>query len=172
MADYRRYGQITNAEVYLRDNSLVGIAKSFKLPKIEWKTVDIETLGQVACYKAPTRTLESLTGSTTFQFLEPEITEQAYDPTKTLKFQLHQYVDVNGPDGLDLERSYTLITNVDLRFYSLEPGGTELGDAEELEGEFTVSRLVQRVHDSDKVMLEVDVFGNRARNSSGEMWRR
>ncbi|EFO32500.1 putative phage major tail tube protein [Roseibium sp. TrichSKD4] len=172
MADYKRYGQIVNAECYLEDNSLVGIVKEFKIPKIEWKTVDIETLGQVAVYKAPTRVMEALTGSMTFQFIEPEIAAQVYNPAKALRFQLHQYVDVNGPDGFDLENSYTLITLVSLRFFGAEFGGTKLGDLEEQETEFTCHRLLQRVHDSDKTLLEVDVFANTVRNSSGEFWRR
>ncbi|WP_310620886.1 phage major tail tube protein [Flexibacterium corallicola] len=172
MADYSRYGLMTNAEVYLDDNSLVGIAKEFKMPKIEWKTQDIETLGQVAVYKAPTRTLEALEGSITFSHIVPEIAERSYDPTKSMTLQLHSFVDVNNEDGLDLENSYTLITIMTMRVFSTEFGGSKLGDLEEIETGFSCSRLVQRVHDSDKKLLEVDVFSNKARNSSGDFWRR
>ena len=34
MADYKRFGQIVNSECYLEDNSLVGIVKELKIPKI------------------------------------------------------------------------------------------------------------------------------------------
>ncbi|SDR15533.1 phage major tail tube protein [Pseudovibrio sp. Tun.PSC04-5.I4] len=171
MADFRRFGQITNSDIYLGDNTLVGLAKSFKMPKIEWKTVDIETLGQVAVYKAPTRTLEALTGEITMSSVDPDIQEDFLNPTKTHTLQLHKYVDVNGPEGLDLERSYTLITVLQARFFGHDFGESKNGDPEEMTHEMTISRLVQRVHDSNKPLFEVDVFASTVRNSSGEMWR-
>ncbi|MBO9421708.1 phage major tail tube protein [Labrenzia sp. R4_2] len=172
MTDYRRFSNITNADVYLEDNSLLGITREFKIPSIEWKTVDIETLGQVAVFKTPTRVLEALTGTMKFQALEPELAEEFYNPTKVHKLQLHQHLDVNGPDGLDRERSCTLITIASVQFFKTEFGGAKLGDLDEVDYEFTCSRLVQRVHDSDSVLLEVDVFNNKARNSSGDIWAR
>lgn len=170
MADYRRFASIVNAEVYKEDNSLLGIAREFKIPSIEWKTVDIETLGQVAVYKAPTRVLEALTGSMKFQALEPELAEEFYNPTISHKLQLHQRLDVNGPDGHDRERSCTLITIVSARFFKTDASGAKLGDLDEIDYEFTCSRLAQRVHDSDRTLLEIDVFANTARNSSGDIW--
>ncbi|MDD7908639.1 MULTISPECIES: phage major tail tube protein [Stappiaceae] len=173
MADYRgRFGQITNAEIYLGDNTLVGLAKTFKMPKIEWKTVDIETLGQVAVYKAPTRTLEALTGELTMSSVDPELQEAFLNPTVTHTLQLHKYVDVNGSEGADLERSYTLVTVIQARFFGHELGESKNGDAEEQTHEMSISRLVQRIHDSNQPLIEVDVFASSVRNSSGEMWRR
>ncbi len=173
MADFRgRFGQITNSEIYLGDNTLVGLAKSFKMPKIEWKTVDIETLGQVAVYKAPTRTLEALTGELTMSSVDPELEEIFLDPTKTQTIQSHKYVDVNSADGADLERSYTLVTILQVRFFGHELGESKNGDPEESTHEMSISRLVQRIHDSNKPLFEVDVFASSVRNSSGEMWRR
>jgi phage tail tube protein FII len=172
MTDLRRFASITNADTYLEDNSLLGIMKEFKIPAIEWKTVDIETLGQIGVYKAPTRTLEALTGSMKFQALEPELAEKFYDPTYVHKLQLHQHLDVNGPDGLDRERSCTLVTIVSLQVFKTEHSGAQLGEPDEIDCEYTVSRLMQRVHDSDSVLLELDIFNNKARNSSGDIWRR
>lgn len=172
MTDLRRFANITNADVYKEDNSLLGIMQEFKIPALEWKTVDIETLGQVAVLKTPTRTLEALTGSMKFQALEPELAEDFYNPTYVHKLQLHQQLDVNGPDGLDRDRSCTLITIVNLQVYKTEASGAKLGEQDSIDCEYTCPRLVQRVHDSDSVLLEVDVFANKARNSSGDIWGR
>lgn len=172
MADYRRYGQSVQHEVYLEDKSLIGIAKGFQLPALKWKTVSIETLGQVAVYEAPTRVLEALTGSLTLSFYEPELMGEFLNPTKTHKLQFHQFVDVNGEDGFDAERSFTRISILSLRFTGYEHAEVNLGENEDVPLDFTCSRMVQRIHDSDKTLLEVDVFANRAGNSSGDFWAR
>ena len=170
MADYRRYGQSVQSEVYLEDNSLVGIAKGFQLPAIKWKTVTIETLGQVAVYEPPSRVLEALNGSLTMSFFEPELMGDFFNPTKSQKLQFHQYVDVSNEDGYDAERSFTRISILTMRFTGYEHQEVSLGENEEVPLDFSCSRLVQRIHDSDKTLLEIDVFGNKAGNSSGAFW--
>nr|WP_321527031.1 phage major tail tube protein [uncultured Cohaesibacter sp.] len=170
MTDYRRYGQSVQSDVYLEDNSLIGIAKSFQLPAIKWKTVSIETLGQVAVYEPPTRVLEALSGSFTMSFFEPDLMAAFFNPTKSQKLQFHQYVDLNNEDGYDAERSFTRISILTLRVTSYEHQEVSLGENEDIPLEFSCSRLVQRIHDSDQTLLEVDVFNNRAGNSSGDFW--
>ncbi len=171
MADLIRYGKSKQAELYLEDNSLIGIATSFKIPKIEWETIEHETLGQIAVLKTPGRKLNALEGSASFQFLEPEVMEKVYDPTHLHKMQLHQFVDVSGPAGHDEENSHTLITIVDVRFHGVEMNETKSGDDAEISAEYTCSRLVQRLHSREETLLEVDVFANKVRNSSGAFWQ-
>ncbi len=170
MTDYRRYGSMTNANLYYGDNSLLGVVKEFKVSDIEWKTVDIETRGQVAVYKAPTRTLEALTGTLKLQAFEPELVQGFYNPTIVHPLQIHHNVDHNSEIGFDVEKSFTLITLMQARVFKSGFGGISLGDEEELEFEFSLNRLVQRVHDSEETLLNVDVFANKAGNSSGAFW--
>lgn len=170
MADLRRYGKHTNATVYLDDNSLVGICSELDLPDIEWKTIEHETLGQIAVLKRATRVLEAMEGSLTLDFLEPELAEKFYDPTRNQVLQLHEDVDISGPDGFDREKSFKLITVLTVQFFKAPARTAKLADNDGAKFEFTTSRLVQRVHDSDTVMLEVDVFANKVRNSSGDIW--
>lgn len=172
MPEFKRHGHITQAEVYYEDKSLVGLAKEFKIPKIEWGTVDHETLGQVAVYKAPARPLQALEGSMTMSFIEPQMAELAYNPTIIHSFQLHSKVDIWGADGLDQANSYTLVTSLGLQFLSAEQGPGKLGDEVEHELEFSCPRLTQRVHDSDKVLLAVDVFAGIVDTGSGPIWPR
>ncbi len=138
MTDFRRFGTAVNADLYLEDNSLLGLAKEFKIPPgLEWKTVEIETLGQIAVYKAPSRVLEAMEGSIKLQAAEPDLLADFYNPTITHKLQMHQQVDINGPDGVDLEKSFTLITLASVRFFKTEFGGASLGgEAEEIDLEF------------------------------------
>ena len=169
---FKRFGQITNAEVYFEDKNLVGIVKEFKVPKIEWNQIDHETLGQVAVFKTAARTLQALEGSMSWESIDPDLMEMAYTPTKTWGFQLHSHVDIWDADGLSVENSYTLVTSVGLNFSSSELGAAKLGDLQENEVAFNCSRLTQRVHDSDKVLFSVDVFANRVRNGDGDIWPR
>lgn len=170
MADLRRYGKHTNATVYFEDNSLVGICPELELPDFEWKTVDIETLGQVMVLKRATRVMEAMTGSITLDFLEPELGEAFYNPTINHVLQLHEDIDIQGPDGFDKERSYKLITILNMQVFKAPSRTSKLAEGDGQKFEYSVSRLVQRVHDSDKVLLEADAFANTVRNSSGEFW--
>lgn len=172
MTEFRRNGQITDAHVYLEDNDLVGIVSEFQIPSIEWNTIEHETLGQVAVYKTAARALQALEGSMKWEFVEPTLAEMAYNPTKVYPFQLHSKVDIWGPDGLDLDKSYTLVTLVALQFNKAGPGVAKLGDLMDVELDFTCTRLTQRIHDSDKVMFSVDVFANRVQDGSGDIWPR
>lgn len=171
MADLRRNAKINNAEIYLKDNNLVGIAEEIDLPKIEWRLVEHETLGQVAVFKTPSRVMEAMEGSITFSHVEPDLALDFYDPTKTHVLQAHHKTDVTGPDGFDADRSFTLVTVLNVQFYSVSLSGSKLGDLVNVPLEYTVSRLVQRVHDADDVLFEVDVFTNTVRNSSGDLWK-
>lgn len=171
MADLVRYGKNTQSTVFKEDNSLIGILNSFKMPKIEWQTVDLGTLGQQVIFKSPTRVMNALEVSATWGMFEPEMTEDLFNPTKAHTFQMHRPFDVSGPDGFDAEKSFTLITLVTVQFYAFDDPTAKLGEEYEGEMEGTCSRMVHRIHDQDDVMFEADVFANTVRNSSGAFWK-
>lgn len=169
---FKRNGQITNSEVYFEDKTLVGICSEFNIPEIEWGTVDHETLGQVAVFKAPSRPLQSLGGSMKWAFPEPELMEMAYNPTIVYPFMLHSKVDILGPDGFDSENSYTLVTLAALMFTKSAMGAAKLGDLMDEELDFTCMRLSQRVHDSNRQIFAVDVFANTVQVGGKDVWSR
>ena len=166
----KRYGQITNAEAYFEDNTLVGIIKELDLPEIEWETVEHETLGQVAVFKAPARPLKALEGEMTFGFVEPTIAGMTYMPTKAFTFQLHHNVDVWDQNGLSMEESFKLVTVVRVLFHSSKLGGSKLGDLVDHKVKFTCNRFVQSVYQTGEELIGVDVMANRAWNRDGEIW--
>lgn len=172
MVDFKRHGQITSAEVYLEDNSLVGIVSEFSIPEIAWNTIDHETLGQVAIFKAPARPLQALEGSMKWQFVEPSLAAMAYNPTKVYPFQLHSKVDIMGPDGFDQDNSYTLVTLVALQFHKASFGAAKLGDLMDTDTEFTCVRMTQKIHDSDTELFSVDVFANTVKAGGSDIWKR
>ena len=165
-----RFGQITNAEVYFEDNTLVGMVKEFKIPKIAWQSIDHETLGQVAVWKAPARPMQALEGSVKFGFVDPDVAAMTYMPTRAWRFQIHHDVDVWGQDGLDTDKSYKLVTAVRLLFTESELGGAKLGDLVEHDAPFTCTRFVQRVYSEQTPLIGVDVMANRIWGKYGDPW--
>ena len=169
---FKNFGQTTQHDIYLRDNNLVGIASEFNIPDIEWNRVDIETLGQVAVYKPPARPLQALDGSIKWLFAEPEIAGLINNPTKIHTFQVHSKADVWGPDGIDNEQSYTLVTICALLFHKTSFNAAKLGDLAGVESEFTCQRMSQRIHDSNEVLFSLDILANEVKDGSGDIWWR
>lgn len=167
---FKRHGQITNSEVYFEDKTLVGICAEFNVPEIEWGTVDHETLGQVAVFKAPSRALQALEGSMKWQFPEPELLEMAYNPTIVYPFMLHSKVDILTEDGFTSDSSYTLVTTAAVMFTKAAMGASKLGDLMDEELDFTCVRLSQRVHDSNRQIFAVDIFANTLNVGGKAVW--
>jgi len=166
------YAQITDAEAYLEDNSLVGIVKEFSIPKIEMQTIEHETLGMVAVFKAPARPVQAMEAAIEFQAIDADLSLQMLNPTKALAFQLHKKVDVWGADGLDVDRSHRLITHVRLLFIGHEYGGLKLGDLAGHKATASCIYLRQRASNSNSPIVEIDVFRQRHKVAGENVWPR
>lgn len=170
MADLLRHGHITDARVYEEGNDLVGIADEFSAPEIEWNRVDHETLGQVAIFKPPARPLQALEGSLVLKFPEPDVYERMLNPTRVHNWQLHSKADIWGPDGLDAEKSFVLVTTVGLMFYKPRLTGAKLGDEQKVEADFSCVRMRQTIHASGRELFAVDVFANSVDVGGSPVW--
>lgn len=165
-----QYGQVTDAPVYLEDKELLGVCNEFNIPELESGTVEHDTLGSVGVLMLPRRGLSGLTGSIKLQFPEPEMVSTFSRPNKAAKFQVHQKIDVFGPDGLDEEQSTTLVTHVRALFTKNAFAAVKKGEGQEDTGEFTCTYLMQRVTGSETPLVEVDLFANLYQVNGEDVW--
>lgn len=165
-----RYGQVTDAPVYLEDKELLGICNEFNIPELESGTVEHDTLGAVGVLMLPRRGLNGLTGSIKLQFPEPEMVAMFSRPNKAAKFQVHQKIDVFDADGLNEEKSETLITHVKALFTKNAFASVKKGEAHEDTAEFTCTAFMQRLTSSDVPLVEVDLFANIYKVNGEDVW--
>lgn len=156
-----QYGQITDAQVYLGDQSLVGLCEEFEVPEMETKQIEHETLGSVGVLMLPARGIQALKVSMTMSFPEPEFMAMTADPTQSHQFQLHSKLDIFNAGGFDRDRSTTLVTIVNVMFAKPAfPAGKRGGEAGKFKAEGTATRLLQRDIRSETPIVELDLFAN------------
>ncbi len=164
-----RIGQITQADVYLDDKSLVGRFKDFTTPDIEWQEIEHETLGQIAALSLPGRPLKKLTGKFTIEYLDDALYPRLYNPTVFFPFALHSYVDVFDAAGLSKDASYRVVTNVTIAIRRVGGHAFKLGEKFEGEAEWSATRFVQGVPGATP-WVEYDVMNQVARNNGVDIW--
>ncbi|MDE2577953.1 MAG: phage major tail tube protein [Hyphomicrobiales bacterium] len=165
-----KIGQCTNADVYLNGDNLVGRFKDFQLPDLEYKEVTHETLGQIAVLSMPGRPLQALKGKGTIDFLDRDLYPQLLNPTVTLPFALHSYVDVFNTGGVDVANSYRIVTNVTMSIRKVGGKPFKLGDAFEGEFEYVAQRFTQGVPGAKTPIVEVDVINQVHRILGQDVW--
>ncbi len=168
----RRHAKITNATIYLEDNSLVGVAREIQLPKLEWHEVEHQSLGQVAVFKAPARPLQALEGSITWESVDPEIARRTLNPARAVILQAHWEQDAWNEDGWDEGESVTMVAVMRCLFKSSELEALKNAEQSGYTQEFTCTRFVQRVHSENEPIIEVDVFANSVKVGGEEVFGR
>lgn len=166
------HAQITDAELYYDDKSLIGIAKEFSIPALETGHIEHETLGSVGVLKLPRRGLSALDGSMMLQLEEPEIARQMLRPNKAMALQLHAKIDAFNSFGHDEENSTVLVTHVRAMFGKIEPGDYKKGEAMAFNGEFSTTYFMQRVTNSETPLVEIDLFANIYKVNGEHVWPR
>lgn len=164
------HGQITDAETYLGNNELIGICDEFNVPELENKVIEHETLGSIGVLTLPARGLAALSGDIKMSFPEPEFMAITSNPRKAQLLQLHSKLDVFDGDGLNEEKSTTLITLATVLFKKRAFPSSKKSENEQYTAEFTVNRLVQRDIRSDTPIVEIDFFKRIHRVNGQDVW--
>lgn len=153
-------GQITSGDVYINEVNLVGQIEEIDLGELEHQEVEHSALGMIGILKLPGRPVQSISGKFTFAYLAASVSRTILNPTIAHKLQLHSYVDVMGPDGLDRSASHTLITHT--RFHVMKHGGRTVKLGEPLKGELDVSITywMQKVYGDQTPIVEYDGWNN------------
>ena len=165
-------GQITDADVYLEGNRFVGRVETFKVGKVAAKNVDHENLGMIGAASLPSRALEALNATVNFKYLDPDVDRVILSPVKAFSWQLHGYVDIFGPDGLDEDKSHKLITTV--KSLCRDTGDLEykLGEPTQREVEMTILSLVAKRSNFSEPDIEYDLFNGIYRIAGKDVWPR
>lgn len=163
----QKIGQITNGDILINETDVAGRIDELDLGEIAHKDVEHETLGMIGVISLPGRGLESIKGKIKFGWLDAETERTIINPTKFTKLQIHSYVDVMGPDGLDIEKSHTLVTH--LTYSMIKKGGTtaKLADKMGVEHDISIHSFSQKVYGDTVPIIEIDLFA-QIYNVNGE----
>lgn len=164
-----KIGQITQADIYLEDKSMVGRFRDFTTPDLEWMEVEHETLGQVAVLSLPGRPLKKITGKATLEYLDSDLYPRLYNPTVFLPLALHSYVDLFNSAGVDRDNSYRVVTSVTLAIRKVGGRAFKLGERFEGEIEWSATRFVQG-KPGETPWAEIDVINQVCRVNGADVW--
>lgn len=165
-------GSITNADILLNDVDIAGRMAELDLGEIGYEEVEHKALGMIMVAKLPSRAVKAVEATAKYEFLEASLKKQVMVPTKTHSLQMHQYVDVSGADGLDLEKSHQLITHVGFRTISTKTGSSKLGENVELEQKWSVVKIIQKVYGEEDPIMVLDLFNGIHTINGQPVWPR
>ncbi len=168
----RKQGHITQADCYINEVDVCGRVAELDLGEISHTEVEHQTLGMIGILKLPGRPVEAIEGKISFEWLDEEISRQILLPTKTHRLQLHSKVDIFDQDGLNAEKSTTLITRIG--FSSMKTGGmkSKLGENMGQEIDISITSFTQMVYGSTAPIIEFDAWNNIYRINGADVWPR
>jgi phage tail tube protein FII len=165
-------GSITNADVLMNGIDVAGRVKGVDLGDVGHEEIEHKTLGSIGVLKLPTRALSPIEATSKYEWLDPDLKRQVLLPTKTHDLQLHQYVDVSGPDGLDLTKSHQLVTHVGFRSLKTKQGESSLGEGVEMEQNWSIVKIIQKVFGEEDAIMEFDFFNGVHKIDGKDVWPR
>lgn len=167
-----KLGQVTNADVYLGTSEIAGRVREFSIEGIKYVSIEHEALGMIAQVELPGRTLEAISASLTFDWLDEAIMRKTAFPNRAVSMQFQSYVDLFNSSGLIVEQSHRLVTSVDLLFGSSTIDALKNGEGagEELEAQVIRYRLTSSR--ASNPIREISVFDNINRADGVDVWPR
>lgn len=165
-----KIGHISNADIYLNNNSLVGRVKEFDPGDLSIKMISHEALGMIGVLELPSRSHDAIKAKITFDFLDHELERQMLNPTKLHRLALHSYVDVFGSEGLDRAKSHRLVSTLGFFFASRSGMGHTLGEMVNHEHEISVPMITQKISTEETPIIEYDIFAGIHRVNGENVW--
>ena len=147
--------QIVNANTYMDGNSLLGKAKEFKLPDLEFEFIEHKGLGLHGTVKLPAG-LNAMEGEVIWDSFYPEVRAKAYNPYKNVQLMTRSNVQVFVSRGLAAEEALVTIMNV--AFNKTTGGSLKNKEATEHSDTFQIYSIKQTL--AGKEVLFVDVLAN------------
>lgn len=147
--------RITNANVYLDNNSLLGTVEEFTGPEIKQKMTEHKALGLDASLEFRSGT-DKMEARLKFNSFYPEVMKKAGNPYKSVKLQIRSASEsYQGGDRTSLKANKVFITG---QFKNFPTGNYKQHDNIEIELLMTVTRIK---HEFDGLeILEYDAMAN------------
>lgn len=168
--DTIRVGQITNADIYLNDNRLLGRVKEFEVPEFKYKIVQHEALGMIGMAELPSRAVEALKGKINFDYIDSELDSQMINPTKVHYWTMRTRVDIFDAQGLNRDKTHRRVMTIGAMFEQSSALKLKLGENTNREIQVSVISLVDKVSTQDVPLLEFDLFNNILRINGEDVW--
>ncbi|MGQ0287229.1 phage major tail tube protein [Pasteurellaceae bacterium 22721_9_1] len=159
--------QIVNANVYMDGNSLLGKAKEFKLPDIEFEQIEHKGLGLIGTIKLPAG-MNALEGEVTWDSFYPEVRARAYNPFKNVQLMVRSNLQVFSSRGLEAE--VPMVTVMNVSFNKTTGGSLKNKEATEHQDSFQIHSIKQMV--DGKEILFYDAFANILRVNGEDVLRK
>ena len=155
---------ITNANVYMNGNNLLGRPKEFNLPEITAKTMDYTGLGMYGTIEVPTGA-EKLEGSAVWNSFYVDVFNRFYNPFKTNQLMVRANLQTVTDAGI--VKNEPLVTLVTAGFKKVPLGGYKPQEATEFTTDFSVNSIVQKFN--GKEVFAFDPVNNIYRVSSEDI---
>lgn len=147
--------QVDNANVYINGNSLLGKAKSIKLPEFEVEMIEHKTLGLVGTLKLPSG-VNAMEAEIVWDGYYPEVAALAYNPYKAVQLMVRANVKVFNAAGLAAEKPLVMLLTG--TFSKVPAGEYKPKEAVEYSMTYQASMIKQSV--DGKELLYFDAFSN------------
>jgi len=147
--------RITNANIYLDGQSLLGRAEEVQLPSIKTKMVEHKALGMVGTIEAFAG-FEKLEGKIKWASFYADVLKKAANPFKAVQLQVRGSMPIL--IGGSVNREAPVVAILTVVFKSLPGGAFKQHENVELETEFTAYYMKLTVDGQD--VTEIDVLEN------------
>lgn len=147
--------RITNANVYLDGNSLLGRAEEVKLPTIKSKMAEHKALGMVGTVEFFAG-LEKMEATIKWASLYADVMKKAANPTKTVQLQIRGSLETQTGQGRIAE--VPVVVMLTATFKSIPMGTFKQHENAEFETELTVYYAKMSINGVD--IFEVDALEN------------
>lgn len=156
--------RITNANIYVNGNSLLGKAEEIKLPDVTAIMQEHKALGMVGKIELPAG-FEKLEGEIKWNSLYPDVAEMMANPFKTVQLQCRSNVETYNAQGRVEE--VALVTFLTVRFKKNPLGTFKQHDNAEFSSSFSATYIKQVM--GGKEILELDYMANIFRVNGEDM---
>lgn len=156
--------RITNANIYVNGNSLLGRAEEIKLPDVAAIMAEHKALGMVGKIELPSG-FDKLEGEIKWNSLYKEVAKTVGNPFRAVQLQCRSSVETYGSQGRIQEVS--LVTFLTVMFKKAPLGTYKQHDNAEFPSSFTAT-YVKQVVDGDEI-LELDYMANIFRIGGQDM---
>ena len=155
MAGKIEINRITNANIYVNGNSLLGRAEEIKLPDVSAIMQEHKALGMVGKIELPAG-FDKLEGEIKWNSLYKDVAKTVANPYKAVQLQCRSNIETYGAQGRLQEVS--LVTYLTVMFKKNPMGTFKQNESAEFSSSFACYYIKQQLAGED--MLELDVLAN------------
>lgn len=147
--------RITNANIYVNGNNMLGTAEEIQLPDLSIKETEHKALGMIGTIVLPVG-IDKLEGKIKWNSFYTDIWLQAGNPFIPITLMCRSSVDGYGSQGRFSQLA--LVTQLTVTMKKIPLGTFKQHDNAEFQSEFTATYVKQQLDGND--MIELDVMSN------------